>query len=116
MSHKFRYGDKVIANGQEAIVQVVRGGIIRLDIDGGVRMWHPEDLELVHSDMRKLNIGDEVIVQEPTKLQKKYYPGGWNESHIATVTKETLDSIGGGNRSFLTFCFFNLALDFTKTL
>ena len=70
MSHKFRYGDKVIANGQEAIVQVVRGGIIRLDIDGGVRMWHPEDLELVHSDMRKLNIGDEVIVQEPTKLQK----------------------------------------------
>lgn len=81
MSHKFRYGDKVIANGQEAIVQVVGGGIIRLDIDGGVRMWHPEDLELVHSDMRKLNVGDEVVVQEPTKLQKKYYPGGWNESH-----------------------------------
>ena len=44
-------------------------------------MWHPEDIELVHSDMRTLNVGDEVVVQEPTKLQKKYYPGGWNESH-----------------------------------
>ena len=80
MTHKLQYGDKVIANGQEAIVQVARGGIIRLDIDDGARIWHPKDLELVNSNMRELKVGDEVIVQEPTNLQKKYYPGGWNES------------------------------------
>lgn len=65
-------------HGKEAIIQCADNDVAYLDIDNGEHAWNCKDLEIVKSNHREFHVGDEIIILEPSPLQKAKYPYSWN--------------------------------------
>ena len=79
---KFYSGDVVKLYGKEASVQCANNYVAYLDIDHGESAWNCKDLELVKSNHREFNVGDEIIILEPNPIQKAKFPYSWNMTKV----------------------------------
>ena len=49
-------------------------------LHNGEHAWNCKDLEIVKSNHREFHVGDEIIILEPSPLQKAKYPYSWNSN------------------------------------
>ena len=66
---------------------------VRLDIDNGYNSWCIKYLTLKQKNSKDLKVGDRVIVQKPTDVQKRRYPATW-VSDLDEFIGETLTIAG----------------------
>ncbi len=66
---------------------------VRLDIDNGYNQWCIKYLTLKQKKSKDLHVGDRVIVQKPTDVQKRRYPATY-VSDLDEFIGETLTIAG----------------------
>lgn len=50
---------------------------VRLDIDNGYNPWCIKYLTLKQKKSKDLQVGDRVVIQQPTDVQRRRYPATW---------------------------------------